>query len=55
MILAGVCRSTENIPRWCRFLTIQGLFGHKGVSTMMIYTHVLHRRPTGIRSLLDSM
>ncbi len=33
--------------------TIQELFGHKDVSTTMIYTHVLNRGAGGVRSPLD--
>jgi integrase len=32
--------------------TIQELFGHRDVSTTMIYTHVLNRGGRGIRSPL---
>jgi site-specific recombinase XerD len=33
--------------------TIQELLGHHDVATTMIYTHVLHRGPLGVRSPLD--
>ena len=35
--------------------TIQALLGRRGVSTSMIYTHVLNRGGLGIRSPLDTI
>ena len=35
--------------------TIQKLFGHKDVSTTMIYTHVLIKGENGVRSPIDEL
>lgn len=35
--------------------TVQELLGHRDVRTTMIYTHVLNRRPAGVRSPMDEL
>lgn len=35
--------------------TVQELLGHRDVTTTMIYTHLLNRRPSGVHSPVDRL
>lgn len=53
--LAGVHRLVALLQYGADIRTLQSLLGHKDVRTTMVYTHVLQRRPVGLKSPLDRL
>jgi|GEM_PF-2384339 len=47
--------NTERLEAGHNIRTIQELLGHKHVNTTMIYTHVIRKKPSEIRSPLDDL
>ena len=45
--------ATHQLEGGYEIRTVQELLGHRDVKTTMIYTHVLNRGPSGVRSPID--